>query len=274
MKEQEQRIAIARSLGFKISRIDRDDDGEITFIWCDEYPKQWEGKSTRPWLPDFTKDLNAMHEAEKVLIRRGLKTAYVEELARIAHNDYISQTGYEIQDIMDSKEVFEILISMPAPMRAEACCKTLNLWTQTKKMNQAQQEALKRIKEAERELKEAERELKEARALLTQAKQEPWEPQHGPYNVTSSSSFNTQEEAQRAHRFFTFYKFLYQLAKECNAKHAPNRLLHYGFDYNKGKYMVLPYTRPMHTNCLFSSRESAQEACDIMNRDGWELPSL
>jgi hypothetical protein len=112
MNKQEQRIAIAQACGFNITHIDRDEDGEIKFIWCNKYPDDWKGENTRPWIPYFTSDLNAMHEAEKVLVG-GDPLRY----------------GVMLFSLLEAKYQRPFTaINATAAQRAEAFLKTLNLW--------------------------------------------------------------------------------------------------------------------------------------------------
>ena len=87
---------------------------------------------------------------------------------------------------------------------------------------------------------------------------------------------NNTQTTERGSEFFTFYQRLYQLALECNAKHFD--LGYFTASYRTSERDWVVYTRQNETQqtpCdLFTSRLAAQEACDIMNRDGWELPSL
>ncbi len=111
MNKKEQRIAIAEACGFSITRIDRDEDGEIKFIWCN-YPEGWQGPDIRPWVPEFSSDLNAMHEAEKVL-SRDAKFAYWHNLNKI---------------VLGTLHV----PFATAAQRAEAFLKTIGKWEESK----------------------------------------------------------------------------------------------------------------------------------------------
>ena len=92
MSPEQQRIAIAEACGWFFM-----DDS-----W--RYPNGAKALS----LPDYLNDLNAMHEAEKVLIN-GKEQVYFEDLHGVAGN----LTFY----------------CATAAQRAEAFLKTLNLWT-------------------------------------------------------------------------------------------------------------------------------------------------
>ena len=116
----------------------------------------------------------------------------------------------------------------------------------------------------------------------------PWEPRQAPFFLTGEGacttydgsgrngrSFQTRNEAAKASKFFTFYQRLYQLALECNARHEQ----HAGYAmayYSPHTKRWIPHTR-YTTSCIdnvFNCNESAREACDIMNRDGWVLPTM
>jgi hypothetical protein len=102
MKPEEQRIAIAEACGFK-ARTDRHKPMWVT-------P---DGKTllTMPeHLPDYLNDLNAMHEAEKVIGPiKGIEFCY--------HLNEMGMSGE-----------WEILTATAA-QRAEAFLRTINKWT-------------------------------------------------------------------------------------------------------------------------------------------------
>jgi len=64
-------------------------------------------------LPDYLNDLNAMHEAEKVL-RKPMKPSDTDTIIGDRMHDYAEHLGYAID--------------ATAAQRAEAFLKTLNLW--------------------------------------------------------------------------------------------------------------------------------------------------
>jgi len=123
----------------------------------------------------------------------------------------------------------------------------------------------------------------------------PWEPTHwgstSPYvgldGIAHNSAaykswaktgrvFQTIEAAEKASKFFTFYQRLYQLALECNAKHrSPNSMHRFCVACDAG-----PWTTGNglggrgFIDQLFTSKAAAQEACDIMNRDKWIIPTV
>ena len=103
MTPEEQRIAIAEACGIKPPyKIEQGLDG-----------KDWQARKTIWTIPDYLNDLNAMHEAEKLLKSEQHFTFQVE-LARV-----INTTTYPLN--------FALLHATSA-QRAEAFLKTLNLW--------------------------------------------------------------------------------------------------------------------------------------------------
>ena len=102
MKPEQQRIAIAEACGWRQSR------SPMWDRWWHEKGK----KTYRQFAPDYLNDLNAMHEAEKVLdivVERG---EYREYLSFI--------TGGEAE-----------MIYATASQRAEAFLRTLDKWEET-----------------------------------------------------------------------------------------------------------------------------------------------
>ena len=101
MNKTEQRIAIAEACGWPSSTCN-----------INHALQEIGGKWWALTLPDYCNDLNAMHEAEKVLNNDYKRLNYQVKLGGYpADNDYWS--GY----------------TATAAQRAEAFLKTLNLWT-------------------------------------------------------------------------------------------------------------------------------------------------
>lgn len=101
MKEQEQRIAIAKACGITISP---------NGVWSEAgrilggvHPK-----------PDYLNDLNAMHEA-------------MGALTGLQYRDFIRHLSVMFADHPD--DGYQSAIIATAAQRAEAFLKTLNLWT-------------------------------------------------------------------------------------------------------------------------------------------------
>lgn len=89
-------------------------------------------------------------------------------------------------------------------------------------------------------------------------------------------TFKTHEAAKKANEFFRFYQLLYQLALECNAKHTEDgkHTQCYVF-FSIGKNEFSWYNASgQRTGSFFTSREAAQTACEIMNRDKWIMPTM
>lgn len=72
-------------------------------------------------LPDYTHDLNAMHEAEKVLIAHSQQDRFVDNLWLVIG------AGAHCGNL-DSRAQEWILVHSTAPQRAEAFLKTLSKW--------------------------------------------------------------------------------------------------------------------------------------------------
>jgi hypothetical protein len=110
MKPEEKRIAIALACGWKKQEPDScffDDPTESFQVYL-------EG------LPDYANNLNAMHEAEKVLLNSDQQNRYQAEISEICWSD---------EERRNNQVVFNQLTAS-ATQRAEAFLRTLNLWTE------------------------------------------------------------------------------------------------------------------------------------------------
>ena len=116
MNPEQQRIAIAESVG-----------------WADIYYNPVHGgwMGTRPkedrdsyHLPDYLNDLNAMHEAEKVLT-----SEYRPACGESQISGYLAWLGYCGEN--DTAEIYWC-VSTTATQRAEAFLRTLGLWKESK----------------------------------------------------------------------------------------------------------------------------------------------
>lgn len=76
-------------------------------------------------LPDYLNDLNAMHEAEKVLTERE-RLQYVEESGKQSRNEF-AKTGRDPRSCED-REIIYWHLSATSTQRAEAFLRALNLW--------------------------------------------------------------------------------------------------------------------------------------------------
>jgi hypothetical protein len=102
MKPEQQRIAIAEACGWKPNPFQMDMRGQV-------FPQS---------PPDYLNDLNAMHEAEKVLT----------EEQRIAYSDCTYDIALKAQ-----KEIGKWRwISLTAAQRAEAFLRTIGKWEDDK----------------------------------------------------------------------------------------------------------------------------------------------
>ena len=102
MTDEQQRIAIAEACGWN-SKSDFQINANL------RYHATWvESENRGFFIPDYPNDLNAMHEAEVVIIKSG----------------YTAIRTYE--DLLQ-KQIANIIFATAA-QRAEAFLKTLNLW--------------------------------------------------------------------------------------------------------------------------------------------------
>lgn len=118
MNAVKQRIAIAEACGF--TRCHYGVEGGIG-CW-DSGPEYWQGLKGKRFqaLPDYLSDLNAMHEAEKVLAEDHFKrTDYTWELQKIVLGD-------NAQEVRGAA-TFQI-IHATAAQRAEAFLRTIGKW--------------------------------------------------------------------------------------------------------------------------------------------------
>lgn len=107
MTPEAQRIAIAEACGWKYVKV---------YQWAGDLitPKQWHDVDV---LPDYLNDLNAMHEAEKVLLPD--LSRYGTELTKVC-DQFAAENGYELLESWRT--------TATASQRAEAFLRTLNLW--------------------------------------------------------------------------------------------------------------------------------------------------
>lgn len=115
MNKELQRIAIAEACGWTEINFPM---GRDTVI-CPKRERENGGKWSTA-IPDFCDDLNAMHEAEKML-----SSIFDYGKGESQWSDYLGWLGYCRED--NIKEVFGVCHSTAA-QRAEAFLKTLGLW--------------------------------------------------------------------------------------------------------------------------------------------------
>ena len=113
MTPDQQRVAIATACGWTDIRRQRLYAGDQD-LWG---TKLIGGEKHRNRLPDYLGDLNAMHEAEKVLTDKGVNAwwAYVANINRNNPRPFGSETA----------------VHATAAQKAEAFLRTLGLWTET-----------------------------------------------------------------------------------------------------------------------------------------------
>lgn len=117
MTQEAQRIAIAEACGlYDVSR----DDGDLWASCARQFICSWKtrnaGQLTERWygrLPDYPADLNAMHEAEKVLR---------SDIQRDRYTRLLMETCDDVFPLWHAT----------AAQRAEAFLRTLNLWEDSK----------------------------------------------------------------------------------------------------------------------------------------------
>lgn len=119
MTPEQQRIAIATACGWKKEYIHG--NGVDDEVWIHPVTQKCWLAELAP-LPDYLNDLNAMHEAEKVMTDKQ-KENYPINLARVIRH----QLGID-----DGKSIYHWKFSTfaTAAQRAEAFLKTLSLWTE------------------------------------------------------------------------------------------------------------------------------------------------
>jgi hypothetical protein len=114
MNEEQQRIAIAEACGFK-ARTDRHKPMWVT-------P---DGKTllTMPeHLPDYLNDLNAMHEAETLVI-------YSNDKSPKKYTQQIKAAICKDAGVKKAQMDFDMCITATAAQRAEAFLRTIGKWT-------------------------------------------------------------------------------------------------------------------------------------------------
>lgn len=118
MTDEQINAAIAEACGFiGWEEFQPNKNGPKFRFW--DYPKDWNGPRCEPWVPKFCTDLNAMHEAEKVLTKEQVREyqCYMYDMACEIHTTYGRWMPY----------------SATARYRAEAFLRTLGLWKEVQK---------------------------------------------------------------------------------------------------------------------------------------------
>lgn len=114
MTEQEQQIAIAEACGWKE---------------CNQNKGRWYPQSSldfRRELPDYLHDLNAMHEAEELVIESYDMERYVVAIRDICRRDWIGKEK-NISEFNEYQWIYSDCHST-ASQRAEAFLRTVEKW--------------------------------------------------------------------------------------------------------------------------------------------------
>jgi hypothetical protein len=108
MGPEQQRIAIAEACGWNhwFNGWNKLDDNTPPLVLTED-------------LPDYLNDLNAMHEAEKMLEGGRTWNRYTDELGKAC---------YYNPSVHCLRSLANIIVSATAAQRAEAFLRTLNLW--------------------------------------------------------------------------------------------------------------------------------------------------
>jgi hypothetical protein len=115
MTPEQQRVAIAEACGWKnvapriVKNVKHQGDDITVGIWSDN-----------GWIPDYLNDLNAMHEAEKVLGEKRIRS-YAFTLAQVL----------DTSPTVDLDDQF-LNIHATAAQRAEAFLRTIGKWKECK----------------------------------------------------------------------------------------------------------------------------------------------
>ena len=124
MSPDKQRLAIAESCGwqapFQIGWLrDFGPEAEDVCAFCGTDPS-----GDRSPVPDFCADLNAMHEAEKVLEGHPKRDDFGHYLARIVLAFGLNEDGVAIINAWSLRRI----LHAPAAQRAEAFLRTIGKW--------------------------------------------------------------------------------------------------------------------------------------------------
>lgn len=120
MTPEQQRIAIAEACGW--TGIHEEVHPTITYMWG--YDSKFKHPKARRMVPNYPNDLNAMHEAEKVLINFTNVLNYHCDLLEVVVRTRRLDAG--------RKWPFSLCINATAAQRAEAFLRTIGKWKETK----------------------------------------------------------------------------------------------------------------------------------------------
>ena len=131
MTPEQQRIAIAESCGWKMHTVAKDDPYTCThcgihyspMIWrAWEIPYLWCNKNNETQPPNYLNDLNAMHDAEKVL--------FPVKVHDLHGPDLVKEYGAILQHLCCGHPGGAIRAT--ASQRAEAFLRTIGKWEEAK----------------------------------------------------------------------------------------------------------------------------------------------
>jgi hypothetical protein len=126
MSDQEINIAIAEAQGWKVSGHPELEERAATFIMPEKWIMDPAGELRfRHHIPDYCNDLNAMHEAEKVLTPTHNPCAGESQWS-----SYLAWLGYCGEN--NTSEVFQC-VHATARQRAEALLRTIGKWKEARK---------------------------------------------------------------------------------------------------------------------------------------------
>lgn len=137
MNPRDQRVAIAETCGVQTiywkARYDNHGAPDFHIADSKEEAEEWPFKDLGVEsfvhfgkIPDYTNDLNAMHEAEKHLVSLKLPT-----IAMACYNGWLNYLICgKAQQEMDTTGTFSLLTATSA-QRAEAFLRALSLWVET-----------------------------------------------------------------------------------------------------------------------------------------------
>jgi hypothetical protein len=140
MTPEAQRIAIAEACGWKESSYEEEGllvptAGVNTELWISSTGQRFDKFSIQPcyYLPDYLSDLNAMHEAEKVLemdehSERASSRPQDHAPLRYYHFLLLIVRGEGMEATNFSPFDYFKMATATAAQRAEAFLRTLNLW--------------------------------------------------------------------------------------------------------------------------------------------------
>ena len=154
-------------------------------------------------------------------------------------------------------------------------------------LNTMKEDTKQKIEEIERKQRELANELEQLRKEAE--KPDVWEPKGGELYIdqdgdvcghfTSNPNrrkfgveFESYEESKHAAKIYRFYHRLCKLAEELNPSGKIGGRFYIIMRTEDDLFDVGSASMPIAIDSLFETRQSAQEACEILNRDNWQLP--